>query len=105
MEHLKIGDDFVIKKVEYRQSVGGAWVDGTIHGYQFSVLVFPEHAKEASYEIGDSRISKFWLQRIKTGELVFNWDRGLDIGARTSEVQEIVDFLCSTVAAAIYDAT
>ena len=104
MKHLEIGEDFVIKKIAHRQMAGGAWVVGSIHGHRFEALVFPGHAENSSYEIGDSRISKLWVIREKDREPVFNWDRGLDIQARTDVAKEIVSFLCSRVAEATYPA-
>ncbi|MBI5763654.1 MAG: hypothetical protein HZA51_09045 [Planctomycetes bacterium] len=95
-------DTLTITKLERRTSAGGAWVVGTIGGYRFDALVFPEHAESESYELARSRISKFWLQRIEDRVTVFNWDRGMDIEAVTPEIQRIVDLLADGLAEHIY---
>lgn len=95
---LDAGDDLVIKKIERRTSVGGAWARGTLNGHRFEALVFPEHAECADYEIGESKISKLWIQRLADKKVVFSWDRGSDVPAQTPEAQAIVDFLCAGLA-------
>ena len=92
---LDLGDDMVITKLDRRTSAGGAWVVGSLHGYKFNALVFPEHAENPEYEIGQSKISKLWLQRMSNRETVYNWDRGADIAAANPQVAQIVDFLVS----------
>jgi hypothetical protein len=97
-----IGHDLRITKVSRRASGSGTWVSGTIAGYRFDALVFPEHADNPEWELGDSRISKLWLARLKNKETTFNWDRGLDIPAASHRTQAIVDFLCAGLADHIY---
>ena len=58
------GDDLEITKFHPRKGVGGTWVSGRLSGYRFEALVFPEHAESESYELGRSRISKLWVQRL-----------------------------------------
>jgi hypothetical protein len=53
-------------------------VIGTIAGHRFQALVFPEHAECHEYELGESRISKLWLQRLADKQEVANFDRGWD---------------------------
>ena len=93
-----LGDDLEITKVTRRASGAGTWVIGRLSGHRFDALVFPEHAAVADYEIGDSRISKLWLQRLEDERTVFNWDRGQDVPAATPEAKAIVDFLCAGLA-------
>jgi hypothetical protein len=94
---LDLGDDLLITK-QTRQAAGsGTWVIGTIAGHRFDALVF-EHAEHSDAELGDSRISKLWLQRIANGCEVFNWDRGLDRPAADETAQAIVDFLAAGLA-------
>jgi hypothetical protein len=93
-----LGDDLNITKTTRRNSGGGTWVSGTLHGHRFDALVFPEHAEVAEYELGDSRISKLWVQRLADKQTVFNWDRGLDVAATTDIAQAIVDFLAAGLA-------
>jgi hypothetical protein len=95
---LDLGDDMVIKKLNRRESAGGMWVVGSLHGYKFNALVFPEHAENPEYEIGQSKISKLWLQRMSNTETVYNWDRGADIAAANPQVAQIVGFLCAGLA-------
>src|SRR5579871_5560181 len=71
--------DLDITKVTRRASGGGTWVCGTVNAeYRFDALVFPEHAENPEWEIGDSRISKLWVQRLGDKRTVYNWDRGED---------------------------
>ena len=95
--------DLEITKVSRRARGGGTWVSGTLNGtHRFDALVFPEHADNPEWEIGDSRISKLWLSHIKTKDTSYNWDRGLDIPAANKKVQALVDFLYAGLAEHIY---
>jgi hypothetical protein len=86
--------DLVITKIEKRASCGGDWVRGTINDtVRFDALVFAEHAESEEYELGRTKISKLWIQEIKTKKTLFNFDRGLDVPAATTEIQVVVDFL------------
>ncbi|HEY3325048.1 MAG TPA: hypothetical protein VGP72_31635 [Planctomycetota bacterium] len=92
-------DTLRITKMEKRAHGGeGTWVCGTIAGYKFSALVFPEHAENPEYEIADSKISKLWIKRLADQKTVFNWDRGADVQAENDTVQAIVDDLCAGLA-------
>ena len=62
----------------------------------------PEHAENPEWELGDSRISKLWLQRLDDKRTVFNWDRGMDQPAASDLVQAIVDFLAAGLADHVY---
>ena len=95
---LELGDALRITKTTRRASGGGTWVYGTIAGHRFDALVFPEHAENPDWEIGDSRISKLWLQRLADKQTVFNWDRGADVSAADPVAAAIVDFLCAWLA-------
>lgn len=87
--------DLAITKIEQRTICGGAWVLGTVNDqYKFNALVFSEHAEFESFELGQSKISKLWIQRLADHNVMFNFDRGLDVAAASTEVQVIVDFLC-----------
>ena len=99
---LDLGDDLVITKKTRRASGGGTWICGTLHGHRFDALVFPEHAENAEWEIGDSRISKLWVQRLVDKQTVFNWDRGADVAATDPVAAAIVDFLCAGIADLVY---
>ena len=93
-----IGHDLRITKKTRRASGGGAWVCGTLSGFRFDALVFPEHAESPEYELGDSRISKLWIQRLADRATVFNWDRGMDAPAADDTVAAVVEFLCAGLA-------
>ena len=54
------------------------------------------------YEIGDSRISKLWVQRLADRQTVFNWDRGSDVVAVDEAAQVVVDFLAAGLADHVY---
>lgn len=101
-EDLDVGHDLEIKKVTRRASGGGTWVCGTLSGHRFDALVFPEHADCPDWEIGDSRISKLFIQRLADKQTVFNWDRGADVPATDHAVACIVDFLAGGLADHIY---
>jgi hypothetical protein len=98
----QMGDDLQITKITRRASAGGTWVSGSVAGYRFSALVFPEHAENPEWELGQSRISKLWLSRIANKETSFHWDRGLDIPAASKKAQAVVDFLAAGLAELIY---
>ena len=92
-------DTLVIKKVQRRISVGGAWVSGTIAGHRFDALVFPGPATNRDWEVGgDSRISKLWVERISDQATVYNWDRGADVEPATELAGVIVDLLAAGLA-------
>jgi hypothetical protein len=100
----EIGNDLRITKTTRRASGGGTWVDGTIAGHRFQALVFPEHAECHEYELGDSRISKLWLQRIADKTTVVNFDRGWDHRPANAAAAAIVDFLAAGLAELVYHA-
>lgn len=99
---LDIGDDLVITKTTRRASGGGTWVCGKLNGHCFDALVFPEHADNPEWEIGESRISKLWVQRRADKKTVYNWDRGLDQPPADETARAIVDFLCAGLAEHTY---
>ena len=99
----EIGDDLVIARTTRRHAAAGIWVKGTINGYRFEALVFPEHAECPDYELGDSRISKLWLQCLAEHRMVpANFDRGWDLRPTTKIAQAIVDFLAGGLAEHVY---
>jgi len=101
-EDLDVGFDLEITQTTRRAAGAGTWVCGTLSGHRFDALVFPEHADNPDWEIGDSRISKLWVQRIADKRQVFNWDRGADVPAADATTQAIVDFLAGGLADHIY---
>ena len=98
----EIGDDLVIAKTTPRESVPGTWVKGTLNGHRFEALVFAEHAECPDYELGESRISKLWLQSLADHRVAANFDRGWDIRPTTKTAQAIVDFLAAGLAEHVY---
>src|SRR5947199_9749482 len=101
-DDLDVGHDLEITKTTRRASGGGAWVCGTMSGHRFDALVFSEHADNPEWEIGDSRISKLFIQRLADKQTVFNWDRGADIAPADAMAQAVVDFLAGGLADHIY---
>jgi hypothetical protein len=99
----ELGDDLRITKTTRRASGGGTWVCGTIAGYRFDALVFPDHAECPDWELGESRISKLWIAKLSNKETAFNWDRGMDIPAASAKTQAVVDFLAAGLATLLYD--
>ena len=88
--------DLTITKISNRnRAVGGSWVQGRINNeYRFDALVFADHAESEDYELGGSKISKLWIERLVDRRVMFNFDRGLDVPAVNTEVQVVIDFLC-----------
>jgi hypothetical protein len=101
-DDLDVGHDLEITKTTRRASGAGTWVSGTMSGHRFEALVFPEHADNPEWEIGDSRISKLWIQRLADKREVFNWDRGADVPAADDLTRAIADFLAGGLADHIY---
>jgi hypothetical protein len=77
-------------------------VKGTLAGHRFDALVFPGHADNPDWELGDSRISKLWVQRREDHETVFNWDRGSDLPPADELTGAIVDFLAAGLAQHVF---
>lgn len=89
-----LGFDLTITRLTPRRAhAGGLQVTGTLAGHRFDALVFPAHAENPMFELGASRISKLWLQRLADGRTVFNFDRGHDVPAADREAERIVEFL------------
>ena len=101
-EDLDVGFDLEITETTRRAAGAGRWVSGTLCGHRFEALVFPEHAANPEWEIGDSRISKLWVQRIADKRQAFNWDRGADVPAADATTRAIVDFLAGGLADYVY---
>ena len=64
--------------------------------------MFPEHAENLEWEIGNSRISKLFVERLADGQTVYAWDLGESCPALTGEATEIVEFLSAALADVIY---
>lgn len=101
---LDIGSDLEFTKITRQAAGAGTWVCGRLNGHRFDALVFPEHAEVETYELGQSQISKLWLQRLADKAEVANFDRGWDVRPKTDEATAIVDFLCAGLADHIYHA-
>ena len=99
---IEIGDDLEITRTTRRASGAGTWVIGTLNGHRFDALVFAEHAECPNFELGDSRISKLWVQRISDDQEVCNFDRGWDVRPTTKTAVAIVDFLAAGLAEHTY---
>ena len=92
-DDLDVGHDFTITKTTRRQGNAGVWVQGSLNEHRFEALLFPEHAEDAAYELGDSRISKLWILRRADDRTVFNFDRGMDLPPIDEVAQQIAGFL------------
>lgn len=99
---LDIGDDLTITKTTRRAAGAGTWVCGRLNGHRFGALVFPEHAEVAEYELGESQVSKLFVQRLADRATVANFDRGWDVWPTTDEASAIVDFLAAGLAQHTY---
>jgi hypothetical protein len=76
--------------------------EGTIAGHDFQALVFREHAANASFELGRSRISKLWLRERATRRDVAAFERGWDMQPTTPAARTIVDLLCAGLAEIVH---
>jgi len=103
-EGLEIGDDLQITKTTRRAAGAGTWVRGRMIGHRFDALVFGQHAESTEFELGDSRISKIWVQHLADKTTVANFDRGWDVRPTTDEATAIVDFLAAGLADHIFNA-
>jgi hypothetical protein len=94
-----IGFDLTITRLTRRPSpAGGTWLAGRVAGHRFDALVFAGHAENPDYELGRTRISKLWVQRLSDRATVFNFDRGLDVPAADPLAEAIVAFLSAGLA-------
>lgn len=99
---IEIGDDLTITKTTRQAAGAGTWVCGRLNGHRFDALVFPEHAEIADYELGQSQISKLWVQRLADKQEVASFDRGWDVQPTSDEATAIVDFLTAGLAEHTY---
>jgi hypothetical protein len=97
-----IGQDMAITKVKGRDGVPGTWINGTLNDHKFQALVFANHADHPDYELGASRISKLWIQRMGDQKVVFLGERGEVIPAQDDTAKAIVGFLCEGLAETVY---
>ena len=92
-----------ITNVERHRTGGtGRWVTGTIGGFKFEALVFPEHAEVASYELGQSRISKLFVRHLATRQIAANFDRGWDVQPTSERARVVVDLLAAGLAETVF---
>lgn len=101
---LEIGRDLRIAKIGRQAARAGTWVRGTLDGHRFDALVFPEHAECPEYELGHSRISKLWVQRLADRETVVNFDRGWDVRPTNELARRIAGFLEAGLAEHVFGA-
>lgn len=92
-DDLDVGYDLRITKTTRQAAGAGTWVCGTLSGHRFDALVFPEHAENPDHELGDSRISKLWVQRLADRATVVNFDRGWDVRPTNEVARQIAGFL------------
>ena len=86
------GDDLAFV-CQTPRGAGGTWVIGLVAGHRFQALVFSDHAENPAWELGASRISKLWVQRLSDRTVVFHFDRGLDVPAPDAAARAVVEFL------------
>lgn len=63
------------------------WTSGNHKGYRFIAKVYDEGSM---FGINDGRVSKLWVKNEKINRVIFNYDRGIDIAAKTQEDKAIV---------------
>ena len=98
----EIGSDFMILKTIRQTSGAESFVIGRLNGHHFDAIVFAEHPKYPDFELGDSRITKLWLQRMADKATVASFNRSWDMRPATDIAQAIVDFLAANLAKHIY---
>jgi hypothetical protein len=96
------GDDLTFTRQTERGTAGGTWVIGLVAGHRFQALVFAERAENPAWELGESRISKLWVQRLSDGRVVFNFDRGMDVPPRDERARAVVAFLAAGLAERVF---
>jgi hypothetical protein len=96
------GDDLTFTRQAPR-AVGGVWVIGLVAGHRFQARVFEDHADDPAWELGVSRISKLWVQRLADRAVVFNWDRGPDVPAQNPIARAVVRFLTTELADRVFE--
>ena len=68
------------------------WTQGTINyngsAYRYSVKHFEEPSK---FGYKEGRASKIWIER--SGETVFNYDRGMDVKAADKDTKAVLQML------------
>lgn len=91
----------------HRVQMGGVWIAGNIGDergwvYRFDALVFAEHATNPEFELGESRISKLWIQRMVDQKEVFNFDRGADLEPQDEATREAIELLMEGLAQRVF---
>lgn len=51
------------------------WEEGEYKDYKYQAKVYD---KGSHFGINNGRVSKLWIYNVKTGEVLYNYDRGLD---------------------------
>jgi hypothetical protein len=97
-----LADSLTFTRITRRDAAAGAWVSGTIADHRFDALVFSGHAESETYELGTSRISKLWVQRLADRTTVVNFDRGWDVRPTDDLASRIADFLAAGLADHVY---
>jgi hypothetical protein len=72
-------------------------------GHAFNALVFPDHADQAAYELGKSRISKLEIMSPEGFRRSVNFDRGWDIRPDSEVLERAVQIVCKRLAKEVYD--
>jgi hypothetical protein len=101
-EDAEFGDDLSFTHLNPRPGCAGTWIAGRVAGHRFEALVFRDHAENPAWELGDSGISKLWVQRLADRAVVFNWDRGPDVPAADAAAARVVDFLAAGLAEHVF---
>lgn len=95
--------DFEIYCTEPPNPIGRCWAFGTVLGHAFNGLVFPDHADQAAYELGKSRISKLEIMSPEGFRRSVNFDRGWDIRPDSEVLERAVQIVCKRLAKEVYD--
>jgi hypothetical protein len=101
-DHDDFGDDLSFTHLNPRPGCAGTWIAGQVAGHRFEALVFRDHAENPDFELGTSRISKLWVQRLADRATVVNFDRGWDVRPTDDLAARIADFLAAGLAEHVF---
>ena len=92
-----------ITKIHNREmmGVGGVWVTGKWDGMKWEALVFADQPTNKKFAIGKSRISKLWIVNAD-GDWLYNFDRGVDVPAKTSAAANLQSRITHNLARVIH---
>jgi hypothetical protein len=80
----------------------GVFVRGVVRDFYFSAKLFELGTINPAFQNGGSRISKMTVIEISSGNIVYEWDRGLCLPAQGDEVNTLVEWLEGNLAFEVF---